>query len=76
MKKNKDKYELNWQNNKLSLSFVKNYKGRNNGLDQGYGVFAKSPIKKGEILTIFGGYIIPIKKIKKLEARLEKVSKD
>lgn len=67
----KRKWELNWQNKKLYLSYIKDYKGRNCGLDRGYGVFAKQPIKKGETLTIFGGYIIPINKIKNIPRQLQ-----
>ena len=71
MKINKKKWELNWQHTKLFLQHVKSYKGRNKGIDKGYGVFAKSPIKKSEILTIFGGYIIPIKKVKEIPKQLQ-----
>lgn len=71
MKTNRKKWELSWQSKKLFLQHIKSYKGRNRGLDRGYGVFTKSPIKKGEVLTIFGGYIIPIKEIKNLSQRLQ-----
>ena len=68
---NNKKWELNWQNTKLYLQHVKSYNRRNKGLDQGYGVFAKSPIKKRETLTIFGGYIIPINKVKNIPKKLQ-----
>jgi len=68
--KNK-KLELNWENKKLHVVHVRNYIGRNEGLDRGFGVFSKAQINKGEILTIFGGYIIPIKKIKEIPKQLQ-----
>jgi len=71
MKISKRKWELNWQSAELFLQHIKKYKGRNGGTDRGYGVFAKSPIKKGETITIFGGYIIPIKKIKYVPKQLQ-----
>ena len=71
MKINKRKWELNWQSAKLYLQHVKKYKGRNSGIDQGYGVFAKLPIKKDEIITIFGGYIIPIEEVKKIQKQVQ-----
>lgn len=71
MKMNNKKWELNWQNTKLYLQHVKSYKRRNNGLDRGYGVFTKLSIKKGEILTIFGGYVIPIEKVKNIPKKLQ-----
>lgn len=73
MKISKRKWELNWHNPKLTLKYVSLYKGRNKGTDKGYGVFAKSSIKKGEILTIFGGYVIPIHEIGKLPEKLQEL---
>lgn len=67
----KRKWELNWQDARLYLRHVKRYKGRNEGIDRGYGVFTKLPIKKGEVLTIFGGYIIPIKKVPRVIKQLQ-----
>jgi len=67
----KKKWELNWQNTKLFLQLVKKYQGRNKGIDKGYGVFTKSPIKKGEVLSIFGGYIIPVKEVKKMPKQMQ-----
>lgn len=71
MKKNKKPWKLNWHNPKLLKKKIKNYVGRNKGLDRGYGVFTKLPIKKGEILVIFGGYIIPTRDVKKLLKQLQ-----
>ena len=71
MRTSKRKWELNWQNVKLYLQFIKSYKGRNKGFDRGHGVFTKLSIKKGTILTIFGGYIIPIKEVKNLPQQLQ-----
>lgn len=71
MKVSKRKWELNWQNSKLILKHVSFYKGRNDGKDRGYGVFTKNDIKKNEILTIFGGYIIPLNEISKLSDKLK-----
>ncbi len=31
-----------------------------------YGVFAKKPIKKGELITIWGGYVMTIEELRKL----------
>jgi uncharacterized protein len=71
MKKSEKKWELNWDNKKLALQLVEGYKGRNSGRDRGNGVFAKLPVKKGEILSIFGGYIIPIGAVGKLPQQLQ-----
>lgn len=37
----------------------------------GMGVYAKKPIKKGEIVAVAGGYIMTLKEIKKLPIELE-----
>lgn len=71
MKIGKRKWELNWSNPKLYLKYVNTYKGRNKGRDRGYGVFTNARIKKDEILTIFGGYVIPIKEVKKIPSQLQ-----
>lgn len=71
MKIGKRKWDLNWHTEKVELRHVSHYKGRNNGTDMGYGVFAKTHIKKGEALTIFGGYVIPFSEIKKLTKQLQ-----
>jgi uncharacterized protein len=71
MKIGKRKWDLNWHSSKLDLRHIFEYKGRNEGKDRGYGVFAKSAIKKGEDVAIFGGYIIPIGEVKKLSKQLQ-----
>lgn len=46
------KRTFSWMNSKLEVRKLKDY---------GKGVFAKKPIKKNELLSIFGGYIREIK---------------
>lgn len=71
MKTSKRKCELSWQNPKLCLKHIRAYEGRNRGLDRGFGVFSKASIKKGDTLSVFGGYVIAIKNVKKLPEQLQ-----
>lgn len=71
MQNNTDSWALNWQNPRLELRKINMYVGRNNGLDQGHGVFAQSLIKKGEVIALFGGYMIPLSQFERLSSNLQ-----
>ncbi len=53
---------LSWVNPFLEVGKTKKY---------GNGVFAKKNLKKDEVLTVFGGYVIPIDEFKKLSVEMQ-----
>lgn len=64
-KSKKFKNTFSWMNPKLEVRKVRKYGKKEKG------VFAKSNIKRDEVVTIFGGYVIAINEFKRLPKKMQ-----